>query len=35
MPLIEAKPEITQNYPTAVSENGDYHMPIVHRAAIH
>lgn len=23
MPLIEAKPEITQNYPTAASETGD------------
>lgn len=35
MPLIEAKTEITQNYPTVSSKKGDYRMPIVHRAAIH
>lgn len=35
MPLIEAKPEITQNYPSAVSEMGDFSALIVQESAIH
>lgn len=35
MPLIEAKPEITQNYPTAASEMGDCCVRIVQESAIH